>query len=196
MGIPARRLPGGARPRGGGPSRRRRLGDRESALVTEALREMLATIDKLGGRTVVVIGDLITDEYLFGKPVRISREAPVLILTFSEREVLLGGAANAANNVHALGARVVPLGVIGRDNAGGELLALFHAAGIPTDGIVTENGRTTPVKTRIMAGGHPATRPPGGRPDREPAGGAPPPAPGARLPRLPPPAGRTRPVLV
>src|SRR2546428_7351885 len=63
---------------------------------------MLATIDKLGGRTVVVIVDLITDEYLFGKPVRISREAPVLILTFSEREELLGGAAHAANNVHAL----------------------------------------------------------------------------------------------
>src|SRR5712692_9355919 len=170
MGIPARRLPGGARPRGGGPSRRRRLGDRESALVTEALREMLATIDKLGGRTVVVIGDLITDEYLFGKPVRISREAPVLILTFSEREVLLGGAANAANNVHALGARVVPIGVIGRDNAGEELLALFHAAGVPTDGIVTENGRTTPVKTRIMAGGYQATRQQVVRLDREPAG--------------------------
>src|SRR2546422_2313888 len=145
MGVPARRLPGAARPRGGGPSRRRRLGDRESTLVTEALRGMLATIDKLGGRTVVVIGDLITDEYLFGKPVRISREAPVLILSFSEREVLLGGAANAANNVHALGARVVPIGVIGRDAAGAELVTLFRGAGISIDGVVTEDGRTTPV---------------------------------------------------
>src|SRR3989442_1194937 len=170
MGIPARRLPGAARPRGGGPSRCRRLGDRESALVTEALRGMLRTIDKLGGRTVVVSGDLIPDEYLFGKPVRISREAPVLILTFSEREALLGGAANAANNVHALGARVAPIGVIGRDAAGEELLALFHAAGIPTDGVVTENGRTTPVKTRIMAGGYQATRQQVVRLDREPAG--------------------------
>src|SRR2546428_6285816 len=150
---------------------------------------MLATIDKLGGRTVVVIVDLITDEYLFGKPVRISREAPVLILTFSEREVLLGGAANAANNVHALGARVVPLGVIGRDNAGEELLALFHAAGIPTDGIVTENGRTTPVKTRIMAGGYQATRPQGGGLGPRAAGDTPAPLQDAPAPRLSAPAG-------
>src|SRR5437867_11260973 len=99
MGIPARRLRRAARPRGGGPSRRRRLGDREPALVTEALRGMLATIDKLGGRTVVAIGAPITDEYLFGKHVRISREAPVLTLTFSAREVLPGGTANAAHTV-------------------------------------------------------------------------------------------------
>jgi rfaE bifunctional protein kinase chain/domain len=164
--------------------------------VTEALRGMLATIDKLGGRTVVVIGDLITDEYLFGKPVRISREAPVLILTFSEREVLLGGAANAANNVHALGARVVPIGVIGRDNAGEELLALFHAAGIPTDGIVTEIGRTTPVKTRIMAGGYQATRQQVVRLDREPAGEPQPVTEDALLARLVALAGRIDAIVI
>ena len=138
--------------------------------MSETVRGLRATIDGFGRRTVAVIGDLITDEYLFGKPARISREAPVLILRFSEREALLGGAANAANNVHALGARVVPIGVIGRDAAGEELLALFHAAGIPTDGVVTENGRTTPVKTRIMAGGYQATRQQVVRLDREPAG--------------------------
>jgi rfaE bifunctional protein kinase chain/domain len=134
------------------------------------MRGALASIEKFGSRTVVVVGDLITDEYLFGKPVRISREAPVLILSFSEREVLLGGAANAANNVHALGARVLPIGVIGCDAAGEELMALFRGAGISTDGIVTENGRTTPVKTRIMAGGYQATRQQVVRLDREPAG--------------------------
>ena len=138
--------------------------------MTEVTRGMLATLEKFADRTVVVIGDLIADEYLFGKPVRISREAPVLILSFSEREMLLGGAANAANNVHALGARVVPIGVIGRDGAGEELLALFRAAGIPIDGIVTEIGRTTPMKTRIMAGGYQATRQQVVRLDREPAG--------------------------
>ena len=134
------------------------------------MRGALASIEKFASRTVVVIGDLITDEYLFGKPVRISREAPVLILSFSEREVLLGGAANAAHNVHALGARVLPIGVIGRDAAGEELMTLFRGAGISTDGIVTENGRTTPVKTRIMAGGYQATRQQVVRLDREPAG--------------------------
>jgi D-glycero-beta-D-manno-heptose-7-phosphate kinase len=138
--------------------------------VTGSMRGALASIEKFRSRTVVVIGDLITDEYLFGKPVRISREAPVLILSFSEREVLLGGAANAANNVHALGAAVLPIGVIGCDAAGKELMALFRGAGISTDGIVTENGRTTPVKTRIMAGGYQATRQQVVRLDREPAG--------------------------
>jgi len=131
------------------------------------LRQALA---RFAGKTVVVIGDLITDEYLFGKPSRISREAPVLILRFTEREVLLGGAANAAHNVHALGARVVPVGVLGRDAAGDELLALFRAAGIATDGIVAESGRPTAVKTRIMAGGYQATRQQVVRLDREPTG--------------------------
>jgi len=134
------------------------------------MRGALASIEKFASRTIVVIGDLITDEYLFGKPVRISREAPVLILSFSEREVLLGGAANAANNVHALGARVLPIGVIGSDAAGEELMTLFRVAGISADGIVTELGRTTPVKTRIMAGGYQATRQQVVRLDREPAG--------------------------
>jgi rfaE bifunctional protein kinase chain/domain len=126
------------------------------------------TVEAFRGRTVVVIGDLLVDEYLFGKPARISREAPVLILTYTERELLMGGAANATHNVHALGARVLPIGVVGRDPAGDELLALFHAAGIPTDGIVTENGRPTPMKTRIMAGGYQATRQQVVRLDREP----------------------------
>jgi rfaE bifunctional protein kinase chain/domain len=130
---------------------------------------LAALVDGFAGKTLVVVGDLITDEYLYGKPARISREAPVLILKFTQREVRLGGAANAAHNVHALGARVVPLGVVGRDGAGDELLALFHAAGIPTDGVIPETGRVTPVKTRLMAGGYQATRQQVVRLDREPA---------------------------
>jgi len=137
--------------------------------VTDVTAGMRAAIDGFGARTVVVVGDLIEDEYLFGKPARISREAPVLILRFAQREVLLGGAANAAHNVQALGARVVPLGVVGRDAAGDELAALFRAAGMPTDGIVAEAGRTTPVKTRVMAGGYQSTRQQVVRLDREPA---------------------------
>jgi rfaE bifunctional protein kinase chain/domain len=138
--------------------------------VNEALKAMRGAIDAFAGRHVVVVGDLILDEYLFGKPARISREAPVLILRFSERQVFLGGAANAANNVHALGARVTPVGVIGPDGAGEELLVLFRGAGIATDGIVTESGHTTPMKTRIMAGGYQATRQQVVRVDREPSG--------------------------
>jgi rfaE bifunctional protein kinase chain/domain len=137
--------------------------------VSAASARLRAAVEAFRSRTVVVVGDLIADEYLFGKPSRISREAPVLILRYTEREVLLGGAANATHNVHALGARVMPVGVVGRDAAGDELLALFHAAGIATDGIVTENDRMTPVKTRIMAGGYQATRQQVVRLDREPA---------------------------
>jgi rfaE bifunctional protein kinase chain/domain len=137
--------------------------------MTPVPRRLRESLDGFRDATVVVVGDLIADEYLFGKPARISREAPVLILRFTEREVLLGGAANATHNVHALGARVIPVGVVGRDAAGDELLGLFHAAGIPTDGIVTENGRATPVKTRIMAGGYQATRQQVVRLDREPS---------------------------
>ena len=128
-----------------------------------------ALVDGFAGKTLAVVGDLITDEYLYGKPARISREAPVLILRFTEREVSLGGAGNAAHNVHDLAARVVPIGVVGKDSAGDELLALFHATGIPTDGIVSEAGRVTPVKTRIMAGGYQATRQQVVRLDREPS---------------------------
>jgi rfaE bifunctional protein kinase chain/domain len=138
--------------------------------VNETLKAMRGAIDAFAGRHVVVVGDLILDEYLFGKPARISREAPVLILRFAERQVFLGGAANAVNNVHALGARVTPVGVIGPDGAGEELLALFRGAGIATEGIVIESGHTTPMKTRIMAGGYQATRQQVVRVDREPSG--------------------------
>jgi rfaE bifunctional protein kinase chain/domain len=129
-----------------------------------------ALVERFAGRTVAVVGDLILDEYVFGRPARISREAPVLILRFTERALSMGGAANAANNVHALGARVVPIGVIGRDAAGDDLMTLFHAEGVPTGGIVQEAGRSTPVKTRIMAGGYQATRQQVVRIDREPQG--------------------------
>jgi D-glycero-beta-D-manno-heptose-7-phosphate kinase len=138
--------------------------------VNEVVKAMRGAIDGFAGRHVIVVGDLILDEYLFGKPGRISREAPVLILRFSERQVFLGGAANAAHNAHALGARVTPIGAIGPDGAGAELMALFRATGIATDGIVSESGRTTPMKTRIMAGGYQATRQQVVRLDREPVG--------------------------
>lgn len=135
-----------------------------------SLSRVRAVAERFAGRTVVVVGDLINDEYLIGKPGRISREAPVIILRFTERDIRLGGAANAAHNVFALGARAVPVGVIGADRAGEEIAALFRAQGIETDHLVVESGRQTPTKTRIMAGGYQATRQQVVRLDREPAG--------------------------
>jgi rfaE bifunctional protein kinase chain/domain len=129
---------------------------------------LTAWLPRLGGLRVVVVGDLIADEYLYGKPARISREAPVLILRFTEREVRLGGAANAAHNVHGLGARSVAIGAVGADTAGDEVESLFRRAGMGTDNIVRSPERPTPVKTRIMAGGYQSTRQQVVRLDREP----------------------------
>lgn len=148
------------------------------------LRRLKDALTRFQGRRIVVVGDLIGDEYLYGKPARISREAPVLILRFTDREVRLGGAANAAHNVHALGATVLPVGLLGRDGAGDEVHALFRHAGMSTDGISREPGRPTPVKTRIMAGGYQATRQQVVRLDREPDGGISGPAEARLLERL------------
>ena len=150
-------------------------------LETARLRE---TIGRFPAKSVVVIGDLIVDEYIYGKPTRISREAPVLILRFTEREARLGGAANASHNVCALGARVTPIGVIGGDAAGDEMLGLLRAAGIARDGVVVEADRLTPVKTRIMAGGYQSTRQQVVRVDREPPVGLEPATEDAMLARL------------
>jgi rfaE bifunctional protein kinase chain/domain len=130
-----------------------------------------AAVDGFRGKTVLVVGDFIADEYVYGKPTRISREAPVIILRFLSRELRLGGAANASYNVHALGARVIPVGVVGADPAGDELLQLCRTIGIPTEGIARASGRPTPVKTRVMAGGYQSTSQQVVRVDREPAPG-------------------------
>ena len=132
------------------------------------VKRLRALIREFTGKRIVVVGDLIADEYLYGKPARISREAPVLILRFTDREVRLGGAANAAHNVHALGATALPLGVLGADPAGDEVLRLFGEAGIPSEGVSRTAGRLTPVKTRIMAGGYESTRQQVVRLDHEP----------------------------
>lgn len=127
-----------------------------------------AVVARFAGRRVVVVGDLIADEYLCGKPARVSREAPVVILRFAGREVRLGGAANAAHNVRALGAEPIPVGMLGADGPGAEVRALLEVAGISTAGLVESGERITPVKTRIIAGGHQSTRQQVVRLDREP----------------------------
>ncbi len=137
------------------------------------VKRLRALITEFTGKRIVVVGDLIADEYLYGKPARISREAPVLILRFTDREVRLGGAANAAHNVRALGATAMPIGVLGADAAGDEVLRLFGEAGIPCEDVSRASGRLTPVKTRIMAGGYESTRQQVVRLDREPEPGLP-----------------------
>jgi len=136
-------------------------------------KRLLKSLARLGGVKVVVVGDLIADEYLYGKPARISREAPVLILKFTGRQVKLGGAANAAHNAHALGAATLPIGTLGTDAAGDDVLQLLGEAGISTEGLLRVPERLTPVKTRLMAGGSQSTRHQVVRLDREPDSGLP-----------------------
>lgn len=121
-------------------------------------------------------GDLVADEYVFGKPERVSREAPVLILRYLSREIRLGGAANACHNLHTLGAKVLPLGVVGDDPPGEEIRRALGERGMPTDGIITVAERPTPVKTRIVGGGwgSRSARQQVVRVDREPEGAIPP----------------------
>lgn len=137
------------------------------------IRRLLDAVGGFAGKRVVIVGDAITDEYLYGKPARISRESPVLILRFTDREVKLGGAANAAHNVQALGATALAIGVVGDDTAGAEARDLFRRAGLGTDGLLSVPGRLTPMKTRIMAGGYRSTRQQVVRLDREPNSGLP-----------------------
>jgi D-glycero-beta-D-manno-heptose-7-phosphate kinase len=158
---------------------------RGRALPTDGAR-LLRLVEVFQGKTVLVLGDLVADEYIHGQPKRISREAPVLILRHLARDVRLGGAANACHNLHTLGARVLPLGVIGADWAGEALVELFRTTGVSTEGLITTPGRATPVKTRIVAGGYGsvAARQQLVRVDREPEGSLDPAVEAALLDRL------------
>ncbi len=98
--------------------------------------------------------DLVADRFVSGRPKRISREAPVLILSYEGESLSPGGGANAVANVAALGGRPLPLGVVGDDESGQKLVAVMQEAGIPIDGILIRKGYRTPTKTRILGGGH------------------------------------------
>jgi D-glycero-beta-D-manno-heptose-7-phosphate kinase len=114
-------------------------------------KRLLKLLPGFEGRRVLVVGDLFLDEYLMGKPARISREAPVLILEFERRFGLPGGGTNPARNLSALGAEALMAGVIGVDEAGVELRGLLEGAGIDTEGVILDAGRPTITKTRILA---------------------------------------------
>src|SRR5690349_5816242 len=100
---------------------------------------------------VAVVGDLVADEFIYGKLDRVSREAPVLILSYDSTEVVPGGAGNAACNAAALGARLSVIGVVGRDGPGVRLTAAL-AARADVSALIRSRRYVTPVKTRILAG--------------------------------------------
>jgi len=114
---------------------------------------LLKILEEIKGKKILVWGDIVCDEYVYGNVSRISREAPVLILKKIGSEYRPGGAANAANNLASLGAKVKIMGMTGDDEQGQELTALLKTKGIDTTGIYTNKNIHTITKTRIMAGG-------------------------------------------
>ena len=118
--------------------------------------------------TVTVLGDLVADEFVFGEISRVSREAPVLILKHRERTVVPGGGANAANNLADLGVNVLPVGIVGDDEAGRLLLKYFRHKKIAVSGVLKDKSYTTVTKTRILAGMTHTSRQQVVRVDREP----------------------------
>lgn len=107
-------------------------------------------IDTFRRRKILVLGDLILDRYLFGEVSRISPEAPVPVVEVNDETFLLGGAANVAHNIVALGGQVSVAGIIGRDRAGGVLKNLLEERNIGTAGVI-EDRRVTTMKTRLIA---------------------------------------------
>jgi rfaE bifunctional protein kinase chain/domain len=117
-----------------------------------------AAIQGFWDKRVLVVADLVADEYLYGRVSRVSREAPVLILQYEGSDLRLGGGANAVHNIRTLGAQPVPVAVVGADAHGKRLKALLRERGISTAGIFSDDEYATPVKTRVLAGNVHTTR--------------------------------------
>ncbi|MBI1801302.1 MAG: ribokinase, partial [Chloroflexi bacterium] len=115
--------------------------------------QLLAALNRIAARRVMIVGDLALDEYLVGRATRLSREAAIPVLELSREFAVPGGAGNPAHNLVALGAHAVPVGVIGPDRAGEQLLARFHELRVDTGGIVADPSRPTTTKMRVMAEG-------------------------------------------
>jgi rfaE bifunctional protein kinase chain/domain len=117
-----------------------------------ARQDLLRIVDRMAGVRVLVVADLVLDEFEYGRIGRISREAPVLILDHVRTERLPGGGANAVHNLCALGARPVVVGRVGADEAGDRLLALLADAGADVAAVWREDDYVTPVTRRVLAG--------------------------------------------
>lgn len=137
------------------------------------LSRLLEIIAAFPRQTITVLGDFVMDEYVTGEISRVSREAPVLILRHQETQVFPGGGANAVNNLAALGARVLPVGAVGEDNAGDALVGYFRAKDVNVSGMIRTRQASTTTKTRFLARWSHTARQQVLRVDRESAGNLP-----------------------
>jgi len=115
-------------------------------------KQIAALLDRVAGARIAVVGDAMLDQYFYGTTERVSREAPVPIVIYDREEHRLGGAANAARNVVALGGRAAIASVAGQDRSGRALVRALSAAGIDPTPVVRERGRCTLTKLRVLAG--------------------------------------------
>lgn len=107
-------------------------------------------IDRFATRRIAVFGDVMLDRFMIGRVARISPEAPVPVVVFDHEEVRLGGAANVAHNLRALGGAVDLIGVIGEDDTAAQLRHELAAKGIPAAGLITDPQRRTTTKMRVV----------------------------------------------
>jgi D-beta-D-heptose 7-phosphate kinase/D-beta-D-heptose 1-phosphate adenosyltransferase len=114
---------------------------------------LAAVLDAARSLTITVVGDVLLDEYLHGGAARVAREAPVPAVTVTHADAVPGGAGNLAANLAALGARVRLIGVVGDDEAGHRLREALKRSGVDDGSLVTEPGRRTVVKRRLVAEG-------------------------------------------
>jgi len=118
----------------------------------QSTEKLLDISSRFPGKKIAVWGDFILDEYIYGNTRRISREAPVLILSYKNSSYALGGAGNALLNLKSLGAEPIPVGITGKDAAGRQIRDMLAKEGISTDHLMTRPRFKTPLKTRILAG--------------------------------------------
>lgn len=122
------------------------------ALVLHSTKQKLSQIiSQFSGKKVIVLGDVMLDEYIWGEVSRISPEAPVPVVEVQRMSYMPGGATNVAMNIASLGGKVYLAGVVGADEAGERLRALFLSNGVNIDGLRVDQGQPTTLKTRIMA---------------------------------------------
>ena len=114
------------------------------------MKHLEQAFENFNSLRILVVGDVMVDSYIRGKVTRISPEAPVPIVSLSKKEDSLGGAANVALNLVALGVQTQMISVIGKDEAGDLLIDLLHSSEISPNGIVQSSTRKTTIKTRVL----------------------------------------------
>jgi len=114
-------------------------------------RRLARYVDRFPKTRILVVGDVMLDQYLWGGVDRISPEAPVPVVQVTRETLLLGGATNVVNNIRSLEGDVSICGVVGGDDAGRHLTRMLHDRGVRTDGLIAEPERLTTIKTRVIA---------------------------------------------